>query len=87
LGVWVAFLNSPHCLVRHPKQTKIFKNYKKIKIINKKSQINQKYFLFFGGRSARQCIRLFKKSDPKPPMLDIPFNRFPKWPMDSSRLI
>jgi hypothetical protein len=32
-------------------------------------------FLFFGVRSAEQCIRLFQKSDPKPPMLDIPFIR------------
>jgi hypothetical protein len=66
MGVWVAFFNSPHCLVKHPKQKKYLK----------KLQMNQKKFkkniYFFGWRSARQCISLLKKR-PKPPMLDIPF--------------
>jgi hypothetical protein len=65
LGVWVAFLKQPG-KVPQTKKIKI-----KIKIINKKitneSKIVQKYiYLFFGWRSARQCIRLFQKSDLNP---------------------
>jgi hypothetical protein len=49
-----------------PKPKKNQKKSKK-KIINKSKVVQKKNL---GGRSARQCIRLFKKATP---MLDIPF--------------
>jgi hypothetical protein len=40
--------------------------YSRVKITNE-SKVVQKYIIFiFLGRSARQCIRLFQKSDPNP---------------------
>jgi hypothetical protein len=42
-------------------------NSSRVKITNE-SKVGQIFFYFFwgGGRSARQCIRLFQKSDPNP---------------------
>jgi hypothetical protein len=41
LGIWVGFLKQP-ALVKHPPKQILQKKFKKIKIINKKSQMNQK---------------------------------------------
>jgi hypothetical protein len=65
LGVWVAFLKQPNLPGAYPKQTKNSKKFKKIKIINKKSQMNQKYFkdIFFSFWGALHC---FKKATQTP---------------------
>jgi hypothetical protein len=42
LGVWVAFLKQPALPSKAPETKKVQNKFKKIKIINKKSQMNQK---------------------------------------------
>jgi hypothetical protein len=54
LGIWVGFLKQPTLPGEAPP-----------KKITNESKVVQKYIIFiFWVRSARQCIRLFKKSDP-----------------------
>jgi hypothetical protein len=70
LGIWVCFLKQPALPGKAPQKKFFKKNSKKykslIKITNE-SKVVQKYIIFiFWGRSARQCIRLFQKSDPNP---------------------
>jgi hypothetical protein len=61
LVVSVAFLKQPALPSKAP-QTK-----NETKKITNESKVAQKiYFLFFEGRSARHCIRLFQKSDRNP---------------------
>jgi hypothetical protein len=65
LRVWVAFLKQPTLEIKK-KSLKKSKKIKKIKNHNWIKSSSKKYTFIFGGRSARQCIRLFQKSDPNP---------------------
>jgi hypothetical protein len=44
LGIWVGFLKQPALPGKAPQKKILQKKFKKIKIINKKSQMNKKYF-------------------------------------------
>jgi hypothetical protein len=70
LGIWVGFLKKPTLPGEAPQKKFFKKNSKKSKSLiknHKRIKSSSKiYNFYFFGRSARQCIRLFQKSDPNP---------------------